>query len=91
MNYKLFKFAEKLADLMEKYEVCMASTLHEGAVITFASIRFQTKDNKHVFPEMERCHISPHDIRTQCLGMTSKEANLFYEKNQKKKEKLNSA
>jgi hypothetical protein len=85
MNYKLFKFAEKLADLMEKHGVCLTSTLHEGRSMTFASIRFQAEGNKHIFPNMKRCHVSPYDIRTECLGMTSKEANSIYEKRKDKK------
>ena len=79
MSYKLFKFAEELAELMGKYEMQIAAVPVPTENIPFAYISFQSgaAGVKHAFPNMERCHVSAYDLRTQCLGMTSKEANDF--------------
>ena len=80
MNYKLLKFTEELAFLMEKYEVQITAEPVPTEKIPFAYVNFQNRTNiERIFPNMKRCHVTAYDLRTQCLGMSSKEANAMHQ------------
>ena len=76
------KFLLDLADVLEKHKVCLVSHVieskHNDGV--YSKVAFQRKGADDMFPILERCHLSPYDLRTES-GMSSLEANNLFEHN----------
>ena len=74
-------FLLELADLLEKHKVYITSPNDDPKERVFSYVDFIYRSGcKSLTTEMQRCHVSPYDLRC-ASGMSSKQANDLYQAN----------
>ena len=71
------EFLLDLANVLEKHKVNIVSPNDSKDPKVFSHVAFQRYGEKHMFPTLERCHVSAYDLRCEA-GMSSQEANDLY-------------
>ena len=80
MTYNEFIFTKKLARLMEKHGVKIASRTNGD----YTKVVFQSEENDNFLPHAPRTQFTAFDLRSQGLGMGSRKANRLYAKHKAK-------
>lgn len=75
------EFLQKLGDLLEEYEVAVASV--KTSCGKYSKVVFQTECCGNLFPAMRRTHVTAHDVRI-LSGLSGAEATSLYVKHRNK-------
>ena len=74
------EFFQDLANLMEKHGVAIGAKTFAIDEKSYSEVIFQAKGIS-LIPKVKRCHVTAYDIRTECLGLSSCQANELYHLN----------